>query len=143
LRHSDQFSNVHPVVPQITHRLIGFGLLLAFSICYMEWGGDQSAFVFEAQYQIVTGPTGGIDTFTHPIVIGALTGQLLLLVYAFRSTPRPLVAWVGVAILSPVVLLILIGNVLSNNLKPVASVLPFVALTIVLWRHGRRLRARS
>ena len=124
----------------LTHRLIGFGLLLAFSICYMEWGQDQSAFVFEAQYQIFTGPAGGIDTFTHPIVLGALAGQLLLLVYALRSTPRPLIAWVGVAILSPVVLLILVGNVLSGNVKPPASVLPFVALTIVLWRHGRRAR---
>jgi len=124
-------------VTYVTHRLLGFGLLLAFSLCYMEWGPDQSAFVFEAQYQIFTGPAGGIDTFTHPIVVGALIGQVLLLVYALKSMPRPLIAWVGVVILSPVVLLILIGNMLSGNMRPVVSVLPFMALTAVLWRKGR------
>lgn len=125
-----------------THRLIGIGLMLAFSICYMEWGQDRSAFVFEAAYQIATGPAGGIDTFTHPIVLGCLMGLLLLLVYALRSTSRPVVAWLGVAMLSPVVLLIMVGNVLTGNMRSVASVLPFMALAVVLWRWGRRTRPR-
>lgn len=130
-------------MPQITHRLIGVGLLLAFSICYMEWGQGRSAFVFEAQYQIFTGPAGGIDTLAHPIVLGGLTGQVLLLVYALKRTPRPLIAWVGVVGLSPLVLLILIGSVMSGNVRSLASVLPFIVLTVVLWRYGRTARRRA
>lgn len=95
-------------------------------------------FVFQGEYEIFFKKEGFWQTITHPIILAGLIGQLLLLWCAIRKAPNKKLNWLGIIILSPVVLLILLAGALSLNLKMVASALPFVVLTVVFWRYSRK-----
>ena len=106
-------------------RLINLALLLAFSIAYMEWGQGRSAFVFQAEYEIFANRDTLVETLSHPLVLSGLIGQLILVYCAVSRRPNRKVNWLGVAILSPVVLLIFLGGLLRLNPRLLASVAPF------------------
>lgn len=125
----------------MNNRLINIGLVLAFFICYMEWGGGNSSFVFQSEYQIFTQSASWRDNFAHPIILAGLLGQLLFLYAAFKKTPSVKLTWAGILILSPVVLLIFLAGALSMNWKMVLSVLPFLALAVMFWRNNRKQKA--
>ncbi|HNL40093.1 MAG TPA: hypothetical protein PKH43_13180 [Saprospiraceae bacterium] len=107
----------------------------------MEWGGGNSSFVFQSEYQIFTQSASWRDNFAHPIILAGLLGQLLLLYAAFKKTPSVKLTWAGILILSPVVLLIFLAGALSMNWKMVLSVLPFLALAVMFWRNNRKQMA--
>ncbi len=123
------------------NRLINLGLLLAFSICYMEWGLDKSMFVFQGEYEIFCKQEGFWQTITHPLILAGLIGQLLLLWCAIRKAPNKRLNWLGIIILSPVVLLILLAGMLSFNVKMLFSTLPYIALCVVFWWYNRKRSA--
>lgn len=104
----------------------------------MEWGGGNSAFVFQSEVQIFTQSESWRDNFAHPIILAGLIGQLILLFAAFKKTPSRKLTWAGILILSPVVLLIFLAGALSVNWKMVLSVLPFLALVFLFWRNNRK-----
>ena len=114
-----------------TIRLINLGLLLAFSICYMEWGGGNSAFVFQAEYELFRTADKLLSSLTHPLILAGLIGQVLLLYSIFSKTPNRLLNTIGILILSPVVLLVLLAGALSLNWKVIAAALPFVILSVI------------
>lgn len=119
-------------------RLINIGLLLAFSLCYMEWGQGNSSFVFQTQYMLFSEWDKLWSSLTHPLILTGLIGQLLLLYCAFKSAPNRTVNTIGILILSPVVLLTLLAGALSVNLKMIASTLPFLALAVVYFLRFRK-----
>ena len=100
-------------------------------------------FVFQAEYEIFSKQEGFWQTLTHPIILAGLIGQLLLLYCVFRQAPNAKLNWLGIIILSPVVALVLLAGALSFNVKMVASTLPFVILTVVLWRYKRKKRTQN
>lgn len=122
----------------MNNRLINFGLVIAFFLCYMEWGGGNSSFIFQAEHQILTRSEGWRSNFTHPIILAGLIGQLLLLYCAIRGNASKKLNWLGILILAPVVLIIFLAGALSMNWKMLLSVLPFIGLVILFWRNNRR-----
>lgn len=119
-------------------RFINIGLLLAFSLCYMEWGQGNSSFVFQTQYMLLSERDKLWSSLTHPLIITGLIGQLLLLYCAFKSTPNRTINTIGILILSPVVLLTLLAGALSGNIKMIASTLPFLVLAVVYFLRFRK-----
>lgn len=119
-------------------RFINIGLLLAFSLCYMEWGQGNSSFVFQTQYALFSKMDDLWASITHPLILSGLIGQLLLLYCAFKSTPNRTVNAIGILILSPVVLLTLLAGALSVNLKMIASTIPFLILAVVYFLRFRK-----
>lgn len=122
----------------MNNRLINIGLVLAFCICYMEWGGGNSSFVFQSEVQIFTQSESWRDNFAHPIILAGLIGQLILLFAAFKKPPSRKLTWAGILILSPVVLLIFLAGALSLNWKMVLSAFPFLTLAVMFWRNNRK-----
>lgn len=110
-------------------RILLIALLIAFNFCYMEWGGGNSAFIFQGQYTFFTGSFAQIiSSLTHPIILVGLIGQgLLLYGILIENHRRKLVlgAVIGLALL---VLFLLFVGILATNYKMVLSNLPFVAL---------------
>ncbi len=52
----------------VVTRLLYIALALFPLLCYLEWGGTKSAFLFEAQYQVLFHPKDPGNTFTHPLM---------------------------------------------------------------------------
>ena len=119
-------------------RIINIGLVLAFSLCYMEWGQGNSSFIFQTEYTLFTESEKLLSSITHPLILAGLIGQILLLISAIRKTPNRIVNMAGILILSPVVLLVLLAGSLSLNVKMIISALPFVVLGVIYFLKYRR-----
>jgi len=121
-----------------TLRIINLGILLAFSICYLEWGGGNSSFIFQAEYELFSNRDKLLSSLTHPIILAGLIGQILLLYSIFSKKPNRWLNTTGILVLSPVVLLALLAGVLSFNWKMIAAALPFVILSVIYFVKFRR-----
>ncbi len=101
-------------------------LLITSLLGYMEWGGGNTAFLFQAEYQIFTQNNSDGSTFTHPFVLLPLLGQLLLCIAIMqKSADRRLVvaAVVGIGILY---LMLLLVGIIGLNWKVILGALPFI-----------------
>lgn len=119
-------------------RLVNIGLLLAFSICYLEWGGGNSSFIFQVEYELFRKTDDLLSSLTHPLILAGLAGQVLLLYSIFSKKPKRMLNSIGILILSPVVVLAFLAGALSLNWKMIASALPFIILTVIYFLKHRK-----
>ena len=111
-------------------KLINLGLILAFSICFMEWGKGQTAFIAAIEYKILIEDKSLLQSITHPLIFTGLTGQLILLYGMFASQSSRKLTLVGIGLLTLMVLMVLLAGTLSMNVKMIASTLPFIGLAL-------------
>lgn len=118
--------------------ILGVAVIISFSICYMEWGGGNKAFLAEAEYDLLFKQKDIVQSLLHPLILSGLTGQLMVLYNAFLLFNRwwPLVT--GSIILSAVPAMILLSGVLSMNSKMILSVMPFVIFNIINLRYNKK-----
>jgi lipopolysaccharide export LptBFGC system permease protein LptF len=98
----------------------------SFFICYVEWGGQQPAFVYEAVYTIFSQPTSEESNFSHPLILLPFVGLLILLALLFQKNPRRSGAIAGLALPGLLVFFIRLSGVLGRNYKTVLSTMPFI-----------------
>jgi len=113
-------------------------LLLAVLIVYLQWGKDQSAFVYEMEYQILAGKTETKDVFMHPMVALPFLGQLLLLFSLFQKTPNRKLLIAAIVFMGILVAIVLLAGVLSKNLHIIGSTIPFIILSWMLLKTNRK-----
>ncbi|MBL7817145.1 MAG: hypothetical protein JNL70_19130 [Saprospiraceae bacterium] len=111
--------------------LLNIGFIIAFLIGYMEWGGGNSAFVFEAMSEILFKKKNLLETITHPIILAGLLGLLTLLYSAFAKKPHRIAQVVGIVSLGIVIFFIFLAGLLSLNVKSLASVMPYFILCFI------------
>lgn len=113
-------------------KLLLAGLILAFSLCYTEWGADHSAFIFEIEFQFFGDLRNNISAFAHPLILAGLLGQLGLIYGIIVPNPRIWIIGACLVFLSLVVGIFLVAGLLSLNFKIIGSTLPFFILSL-LW----------
>jgi amino acid transporter len=121
-------------------QLLNFCLLLSSLIAYLEWGGGNSTFLFQAEYDILFGASGTKETFAHPAVLIPLAGQLALLITLFQKRPNRILTLIGLISLSLLILFIFFIGLLSLNFKMALSALPFIVVGFFVLRYNRRNR---
>jgi hypothetical protein len=119
-------------------KLLIFLLLLAVLVVYLQWGKDQSAFVYEMEYQILAGKTETKEVFMHPMVALPFIGQLILLIALFQKTPSRKLLIAAIILMGILVAIVLLAGVLSKNLRIVGSTLPFITIAILVVKAGRK-----
>ena len=113
-------------------------LLIAFLFCYMEWGKTNTAFVFETEYYLFVKTTDTRSSFTHPLILIPLLGQLCILFSLFSKRRSKILVFAGMILMSVLVLFIFLAGILSLNVKMISSCLPFILLSIALIRIYRK-----
>lgn len=101
--------------------------LLSSFFGYLEWGKEQSSFLFQVERDLLFGALGNTNSFSHPMILLPILGQLLLLISLFPIQKRKwffVCGFVGIGLL---MFMILLSGALSLNVKIVSSVLPFWA----------------
>ena len=111
-------------------RLLNAGILLSFLLCYLEWGGGNSAFVAQVEYHVLLGKPEA-QNFAHPMIAIPFLGQLLVLFTLFQRTPSRRLTSLGVILMAVLVLLLALIGVLSKNPRIGLSILPFLTLAVV------------
>jgi hypothetical protein len=114
-------------------RVLNILLLFASLFGYMSWGAGQHAFLFEAEYQLLTG-MGGEGAFSHPLVLLPMIGQVLLLFTICQKKPSRLLTTIAILLLGILLLLVLMAGVFGQRWLMVLSVLPFILLTVLHFR---------
>jgi len=60
----------------VKKKLLLLGLILSFSLCYTEWGTDQSAFIWKLQLEILSEIPDGPLVLFHSLLLSGWIGQL-------------------------------------------------------------------
>jgi len=118
-------------------RTIILGLFFAPLVCYLEWGTDQSGFLFETEYDLIVNNKLS-DSISHPLVFLPLSGQLILLITLFQPTPNNRLVWASILLLGTLVMMIFLAGILSMNVKIVASTIPFLAAVFLFFLATRK-----
>jgi hypothetical protein len=120
-------------------KLVLLAILLAFLGCYMEWGGGNSAFVAQAEYQILFGKPEA-QNFAHPMIAIPFAGQLSVLITLFQKTPSRRLASIGILLMGVLVLLLALIGALSASARIGLSTLPFLVLAVIFFVRSRAER---
>lgn len=103
-------------------------LFLTFFLCYLEWGGGNSIFIWKMPYELVQNENIW-STITHPVILSGLLGVSGLLYGLFVRRPGRMGRWVNIAavtLLTLVVLFFLLAGILAKNGWMIASDVPFL-----------------
>ncbi|HKQ61557.1 MAG TPA: hypothetical protein VJS92_09695 [Candidatus Polarisedimenticolaceae bacterium] len=108
-------------------KFLNIGIVMAFLVGYLEWGGGNSAFVAQVEYQLLVGKPEA-HNFAHPMIALPFVGQLLVLFTLLQKTPSRRLTSIGIVLMGALVLLLALIGVLSANAKIGLSTVPFLAL---------------
>lgn len=124
-------------------QILNLALLIAFSICYLEWPPNNSMFIFMAEYEIFANEKNWVSNFTHPIIIVGFLAQLILLYCVFNKNASHKLNSIGVLLLTPLVLLFFVIGLLSFNSKIALSSLPYLALTFIYFYWHKKTASQK
>ena len=120
--------------------LIHVGLVLTSLIGYLEWGTDQSMFLFQVEWDVIQKVFTEPLATLHPLIWLPLIGQVILLVAAFRPSMRPLWTWLGIWGVGILLYFMFVIGLLGGGWMTSLSVVPFMALSVWVMVDLRRKR---
>ncbi|MFY8005339.1 MAG: hypothetical protein ACOVNR_10850 [Chitinophagaceae bacterium] len=107
------------------------GLIIVSSLLgYLQWGGNNSLFLAEAEWQIFKNLFTHPTSVMHPFIIIPLIGQVLLFITLFLQQPKKLLTIIGVSSVGLLLFLMLFIGIIDTNFKILISVTPFWVLVI-------------
>lgn len=120
-------------------RLLNLMLVLTSLLGYLEWGVDNSTFLFQAEYEIIAKLFTEPASVMHPFVVLPLAGQLLLLITVFQKEPGKRLTFIGMGCIGLLLGLMFIIGIIGPDIKILLSTLPFIATaTIVVLRFRKK-----
>ncbi len=105
---------------------------------YLEWGGGNGAFLFQAEWEVLRKLFSDPVSAAHPFTLLPLLGQVLLLVTLFQKGPSRWLTYIGIAGLSVLLLLMAFIGVIGLNYKIFLSTIPFVVTAIFAIMEARK-----
>ena len=120
-------------------RLLNAVLLATSLIGYLEWGTDQSLFLFQGEVELFSKFVADPMSVLHPFTVLPFAGQVLLLVTLFQKKPSRRLTLLGIASIGLLFVMILFIGVIGPNVKMIGSALPFLVTAGLTIRHHRRI----
>lgn len=120
-------------------------LLFIFSFLgYLEWGQDQSNFIYQAEWDIMIKAFNRPLSVLHPFILLPFTGQVLLFISVVMSRPHRKWLIAGIVLISILYVIILLIGLMELNFKMILSVFPFFGLSAYLvYLMGRHNPGKS
>ena len=121
-------------------RVLNF-LLLATSLCaYLEWGGKQHLFLFQAELMLFSKLMHDPLAILHPMIVLPFIGQVLLLITLFQKKPNKLYTILSLIFLGMLIVFIFVVGLLSLNMKITIASFPFIVISILILKQIRTRR---
>ncbi|MBK9962035.1 MAG: hypothetical protein IPP06_12135 [Saprospiraceae bacterium] len=124
-------------------KILNLLLIVTSLFGYLEWGGNNSILLFQAEADIIsklfTDPTSVI----HPFILLPLVGQILLLVSVFQNKPSHLLTYIGMACLALLLGFMFVIGILGLNYKIIFSTLPFLVVAGTAIFHYRKIKMQE
>ncbi len=119
-------------------KILNLLVIISSLFGYLEWGQDNSTFLFQAEYQVLHGLFTNISSAAHPLTLIPLFGQLLLIFTLFQKEPGKVLSYIGIASLAVLLVFMFFIGIISFNFKVILSTLPFILFSILAIRHYRK-----
>lgn len=119
-------------------KLLNLLLIITSLAGYLEWGGGNSAFLFQAEAEVLSKIFTDPASVIHPFSLLPMVGQLLLLITLFQHKPGRLLTWIGLSGIGILLVFMFVIGIISLNLKVAFSTVPFLVVGVVTIRHYRR-----
>src|SRR5688572_25196833 len=113
-------------------KLLNLLLVLTSLFGYLEWGVDNSTFLFQAEFDILKKLFTEPASVMHPFVVLPMAGQLLLLITLFQQEPGKWLTFIGMACIGLLLGLMFIIGIIGPDIKILASTVPFIATAIIV-----------
>lgn len=125
-------------------KVLSLLLLLTSLMGYLEWGGGNSAFLFQAEAEVISKLVTDPTSAAHPFTLLPLIGQLLLLVTLFQKRPSTFVTFTGLAAIGILLVFMFVIGLVSLNFMVILSTIPFLIIGFMtIWHHRHLARASS
>jgi hypothetical protein len=111
-------------------------LVLSSLIGYLEWGGNNHLFIFEAEREIILKLFTDTNSVIHPLIIIPIGGQILLVLTLFQKKANKTMTYISIAMLGCLLYFMLFIGIFSFNYKIIISTLPFLFISIAIVRQG-------
>lgn len=114
-------------------------LITASLFGYLEWGGDNRLFLFQAEYDVFRKLLSNPGDVIHPFTLLPLLGQVCLVIALFQKSPSRMLVFTGIACVGLLLVFIFFIGVVGPNFKMLVSAVPFLVLSVV-FIMGRGIR---
>ena len=116
-------------------KLLLAALIVTSLTGYLEWGGDNKAYLFEMEGTVLQKLFTNPASVLHPLILIPLGGQILLLAAILQRKPGKWWIYAGTGSIGVLFLTILVAGLAAMNIKIIGSVLPFLVLAIwtIVW----------
>ena len=111
-------------------RFISSLILISSLIPYLNWGGENYAFLFQIELEIIKKICSDPAQVIHPLIIIPLLSQVIIITFGlFIPKVRPV--YIGIIGLFLLFIFIFLAGFLSANLWVILSAVPFAISSIL------------
>ena len=129
------------VFTKMKSKLLNFLLLTTSLFGYLEWSGNNKAFLFQVEGEILSKFFNDPMAVLHPLTVLPLVAQIILCITLFQKEPSKILTYISIAGLGLLLIFILVIGLLSLNYKIISSTIPFLAVGVLTIRHHRKLKS--
>jgi len=112
-------------------KLFNLGVVITSLIGFMEWGGGNSMFLFEAERELFSNAIVNPASVIHPMTLLPMVGQCILIITLFQKRHNTKLTIAGVLCLGFLFFIGLVGL----HFKILFSTLPFLCFAILAIRE--------
>ena len=105
---------------------------------YLEWGGGNGAFLFQAEQEVLGKLVSDPVSAVHPFTLLPLFGQVLLLVTVFQREPSGWLTYIGLACVGLLLVFMFLIGLFSFNFKILLSTVPFIVTAVLAIMEARK-----
>ena len=119
-------------------KLLNIILIITSLFGYLEWGQDNTSFLFEVEYLVLKNILTIVETVLHPFILIPLFGQIILFFIIFLKKPHRYLTYIGIVSLSLLLGFMFFIGIFSYNLKILISTLPFLLTVLTVIKYDCR-----
>ena len=121
-------------------KILNVLLIITSLIGYLEWSGDSSSFLFQAEAEIFSKLFSDPQSVLHPFTVIPFIGQLLLVFTLFQNKPSRILTYTGIFALGFLMVFLFVIGLISMNLKIAGSTVPFLAVAVLTVINLRKVK---
>lgn len=118
-------------------RLLNLSAILTSLIVYLEWGGGNSTFLFQAEWDVIQKMLTDPRSVAHPFTVLPLFAQIVLIITLFQKQPSRLLTNIGIVGIGLLVEFIFFIGLIGSNPKVALSTVPFSVAAVLVFRNLR------
>ncbi|MCB9186410.1 MAG: hypothetical protein H6601_06650 [Flavobacteriales bacterium] len=111
-------------------KLLNLVLILTSLIGYLEWGGGNSTFLVQGEWDVLAKLFINPTSAAHPFTLLPLVGQLLLVITLFQKKPSAWLTYLGMGGIGLLLLLMFVIGLMGLNFKILLSTVPFLMVCV-------------